>query len=123
MCYFDMTVWHCRYWRWGHFREQCTKEYRMGETCGLKLVYTTRYDAEVCKLCRDIEKKVRRHDKMNRDVQRWQREGNRAATIERTCSDMEEVAEQIERMRDEHDARVRSAQVRGGIERQMAKTC
>ncbi|KAJ6438819.1 FAD binding domain-containing protein [Purpureocillium lavendulum] len=85
MCYFDQTRWSCGYWRWGHFRQQCNKEYRMGETCGLKLVYETRVEADVCKLCHDTEKKQRRYDKMYRDVQRWQREGNRSATIERTC--------------------------------------
>lgn len=78
----------------------------MGETCGLKLVYETRRDGDVCKLCHDIDKKQRRYDKMFRDVQRWQREGNRSATIERTCGDMHEVAGQIYRMKEEHAHRL-----------------
>ncbi|CEI68813.1 unnamed protein product [Fusarium venenatum] len=106
MCYFDQTRWACGFWRWGHFRQQCNKEYRMGETCGLKLVYETKNDPEVCKLCSDIEKKQRRYDKMYRDVQRWQREGNRDATIERTCIEMSEVAGQMHRMREEHAHRL-----------------
>ena len=61
MCYFDQTRWSCGYWRWGHFRQQCNKEYRMGETCGLKLVYETRVESDVCKLCHDTEKKQRRY--------------------------------------------------------------
>ncbi|EGU75345.1 hypothetical protein FOXB_14155 [Fusarium oxysporum f. sp. conglutinans Fo5176] len=108
MCYFDQTRWACGYWRWGHFRQQCNKEYRMGETCGLKLVYETRTERDVCKLCHDTEKKQRRYDKMYRDVQRWQREGNRNATIERTCAEMQEVLGQIYRMREEHDHRLQS---------------
>ncbi|KAL7785925.1 hypothetical protein V8C37DRAFT_310650 [Trichoderma ceciliae] len=108
MCYFDQTRWNCGYWRWGHFRQQCNKEYRMGETCGLKLVYETKVEADVCKLCHDTEKKQRRYDKMYRDVERWQREGNRSATIERTCGEMGEVVKQIERMRDEHGHRLQS---------------
>lgn len=80
----------------------------MGETCGLKLVYDTRNEADVCKLCHDIEKKRRRYDKMQRDVHRWQREGNRTATIERTCAEMNEVYHQILRMQEEHDARLQS---------------
>ncbi|KAF4426661.1 hypothetical protein FACUT_9744 [Fusarium acutatum] len=108
MCYFDQTRWACGYWRWGHFRQQCNKEYRMGETCGLKLVYETRTESDVCKLCHDTEKKQRRYDKMYRDVQRWQREGNRNATIERTCAEMQEVLGQIYRMREEHDHRLQS---------------
>ncbi|EXK80461.1 hypothetical protein FOQG_15004 [Fusarium oxysporum f. sp. raphani 54005] len=108
MCYFDQTRWACGYWRWGHFRQQCNKEYRMGETCGLKLVYETRTERDVCKLCHDTEKKQRRYDKMYRDVQRWQRERNRNATIERTCAEMQEVLGQIYRMREEHDHRLQS---------------
>ncbi|KAL7897318.1 hypothetical protein HDV64DRAFT_252430 [Trichoderma sp. TUCIM 5745] len=108
MCYFEQTRWSCGYWRWGHFRQQCNKEYRMGETCGLKLVYETKVEHDVCKLCHDTEKKQRRYDKMYRDVQRWQMEGNRNATIERTCGEMEEVVGQIQRMRDEHGHRLQS---------------
>ncbi|CAF3509335.1 unnamed protein product [Fusarium graminearum] len=108
MCYFDQTRWTCGFWRWGHFRQQCNKEYRMGETCGLKLVYETKDQPEVCKLCSDVEKKQRRYDKMYRDVQRWQREGNRNATIERTCGEMDEVLGQIYRMQQEHITRLQT---------------
>ncbi|KAF5696850.1 ankyrin repeat [Fusarium mundagurra] len=106
-CYFEQTRWACGYWRWGACRQQCTKD-RMGETCGLKLVYETKTEPDVCKLCHDTEKKQRRYDKMYRDVQRWQREGNRTATIERTCGEMQDVLGQIYRMREEHDHRLQS---------------
>ncbi|KAG5953233.1 hypothetical protein E4U53_006246 [Claviceps sorghi] len=108
MCYFDQTRWSCGYWRWGHFRQQCNKEYRMGETCGLKLVYETKVQGDLCKICHDIDKKERRYEKMYRDVQRWQREGNRNATIERTCSEMDDIREQIYRMRGEHLSKLQS---------------
>ncbi|KAL7920286.1 hypothetical protein ACQKWADRAFT_299027 [Trichoderma austrokoningii] len=108
MCYFEQTRWSCGYWRWGHFRQQCNKEYRMGETCGLKLVYETKAELDVCKLCHDTEKKQRRYDKMYRDVERWKKEGNRTATIERTCGEMSEVVGQIQRMREEHGHRLQS---------------
>ncbi|CAF3526406.1 unnamed protein product [Fusarium graminearum] len=114
MCYFDQTRWTCGFWRWGHFRQQCNKEYRMGETCGLKLVYETKDQPEVCKLCSDVEKKQRRYDKMYRDVQRWQREGNRNATIERTCGEMDEVLGQIYRMQQEHITRLQTLGQRVG---------
>ncbi|KAE9579542.1 hypothetical protein CGMCC3_g4478 [Colletotrichum fructicola] len=84
MCYFYQTRWACGYWRWGQFKQQCNKEYRTGETCGLKLVFDTIQEADKCKLCYDIDKKTRRVDKMQRDIERWYREGNRKATIERT---------------------------------------
>jgi hypothetical protein len=95
----------------------------MGETCGLKLVYETRYESEMCRLCHDIEKKVRRYEKMQRDIHRWQREGNRSATIERTTSEMEEVGGQIGRMRAEHSNRENSTQVSmssGAVESEMS---
>lgn len=83
----------------------------MGETCGLKLVYEAKREEDQCRLCHDIEKKVRRFEKMQRDIHRWQREGNRSATIERTSYEMEEVRGQIDRMRNEHYNRQRSTQV------------
>lgn len=80
----------------------------MGETCGLKLVYETKPDPNVCKLCQDIEKKQRRYGKMYRDVERWHREGGKPATIERTTAEMHDVWAHIERMTAEHEARLRS---------------
>ena len=80
----------------------------MGETCGLKLVYETRVEHDVCKLCQDTEKKQRRYDKMYRDVERWQREGNRSATIERTCTEMRDVLGQIYRLKEDHEIRLQS---------------
>jgi len=80
----------------------------MGETCGLKLVYETKSEADVCKLCHDIEKKQRRYDKMHRDVQRWQNMANRAATVERTCAEMQDVLGQIYRLSQEHEHRLQS---------------
>lgn len=83
----------------------------MGETCGLKLVYETSYEKEKCRLCHDIEKKVRRFEKMERDIHRWRREGGRSATIERTTSEMHEVGGQIERMKADHKGREHNTQV------------
>lgn len=105
MCYFDQTRWACGYWRWGHFRQQCNKEYRTGETCGLKLVYTTNTDADVCKICKDMEKKQRKFTKLQSDIYRWQREGNRTATIEKAERDMSEVDAAIRTMQHQHSNR------------------
>ncbi|KAL7622150.1 hypothetical protein AAE478_007652 [Parahypoxylon ruwenzoriense] len=105
MCYFEQTRWTCGYWRWGHFRQQCTKEYRTGETCGLKLVYCTNQETDSCKLCKDIEKKQRKFNKLQSDIYRWQREGNRTATIEKAQKDMGEVDEAIHNMLQQHHNR------------------
>lgn len=108
MCYFEQTRWRCGFWKWGNFRQQCNKEYRTGETCGLKLVYDTNYKDEKCKLCDQIEKKQRRYHKMRQDVDRWRREGNRRATIEKTEYDMAEVQEAINKIWLEHEERLRT---------------
>ncbi|EFQ31381.1 hypothetical protein CGRA01v4_10945 [Colletotrichum graminicola] len=106
MCYFYQTRWACGYWRWGQFKQQCNKEYRTGETCGLKLVFETIMEPDRCKLCYDMDKKHRRLDKMNRDIERWRREGNRRATIERTTVEAREVERQIHEMSTSHWNRV-----------------
>lgn len=108
MCYFEQTRWQCGYWKWGNFRQQCNKEYRTGETCGLKLVYDTNYMPGNCKLCDQIEKKERRYNKMAQDVERWKREGNRKATIEKTEDDMQEVHVAIEKIWGEHQEKLRT---------------
>jgi hypothetical protein len=105
MCYFEQTRWTCGYWKWGNFRQQCNKEYRTGETCGLKLVYDTTYQSGQCKLCDQIQKKYRRVHKMQTDIARWQREGNRVATIEKTEADIQEISAQIQEIMNHHNER------------------
>ncbi|KAK4214143.1 hypothetical protein QBC37DRAFT_284451 [Rhypophila decipiens] len=106
MCYFDQTRWACGYWKWGNFRQQCNKEYRTGETCGLKLVYNTTPVGAVCKICDQITKKNRRVTKMYDDIYRWQREGNRRATIEKTERDIMEINYQISELQNTHHERM-----------------
>ncbi|KAI0907393.1 hypothetical protein F4824DRAFT_233968 [Ustulina deusta] len=105
MCFFDQTRWACGFWRWGHFREQCNKEYRTGETCGLKFVYNTTSEPEVCKLCKDIEKKQRKYNKLSSDISRWSRETNRSASIEKAQRDIVEVCQAIRNMTEQHQTR------------------
>ncbi|KAK1826831.1 hypothetical protein QBC39DRAFT_268349 [Podospora conica] len=105
MCWFDQTKWNCGYWKWGSFREQCEKEHRMGETCGLKLINdTTRINGD-CKICDQIRKKQRRVEKMKKDIQRWQYEGNRWATIDKTNEDIAEIDNQIDDLFRTHEMR------------------
>ncbi|KAK0707991.1 hypothetical protein B0H67DRAFT_495491 [Lasiosphaeris hirsuta] len=108
MCYFEQTRWNCGYWKWGNFRQQCNKEYRTGETCGLKLVYDTSYQPGQCKICDQITKKDRRVRKMCEDIQRWQREGNRRATIEKTQQDITDINVQISDLWRSHQEKQRS---------------
>lgn len=98
MCYFDQVRWTCGLWKWGNFRQQCTKEYRTGETCGLKLVFDTAYKPEQCKTCDQIARKKRRIQKMENDIERWRKEGNRRATIEKTEYDIADIEAAIHSM-------------------------
>ncbi|KAM7200010.1 hypothetical protein V8F33_004184, partial [Rhypophila sp. PSN 637] len=108
MCYFEQTRWSCGYWKWGNFRQQCNKEYRTGETCGLKLVHNTTHVVAVCKICDQITKKTRRVNKMYDDIYRWQREGNRRATIEKTERDIMDINYQIAELQNTHHERMNS---------------
>jgi hypothetical protein len=102
MCFFEQTRWACGFWQWGTFREQCSKEYRTGETCGLKLVYLTDCKVTTCGLCRQIDRKRRRISKMATDIERWTREGNRKATIEKTNRDITELSSSISILQQRH---------------------
>jgi len=108
MCYYEQTRWSCGYWKWGNFRQQCNKEYRTGETCGLKLVYDTSYQSGQCKICDQISKKDRRVRKMSDDISRWVREGNRRATIEKTQQDISEIQGQMHDLWKGHEEKIRS---------------
>ncbi|KAI1435460.1 hypothetical protein GGR50DRAFT_322196 [Xylaria sp. CBS 124048] len=106
MCFFEQTRWNCGFWRWGHFREQCNKEYRTGETCGLKFVYNTIREADNCKLCKDIEKKQRKYSKLSSDIKRWSTESsNRSASIEKAQRELIEVCQAIDSMTKQHQTR------------------
>lgn len=108
MCYFEQTRWCCGFWKWGNFRQQCNKEYRTGETCGLKLVYDTTYQPAQCKICDQITKKDRRIRKMEDDIVRWRHEGGRTATIEKTQTDIADIQNQINNLFSQHAIKVQS---------------
>ncbi|KAK4248241.1 hypothetical protein C7999DRAFT_40522 [Corynascus novoguineensis] len=108
MCYFDQQLWSCGWWKWGRFREQCPKEYRTGETCGLKLIYRTNTEGALCKNCDAIQKKQRRVAKMTEDIKRWRCEGNRRATIEKTEREIGELNHQIQKIWADHELRKNS---------------
>lgn len=102
MCFYEQKLWTCGTWRWSDFREQCKKEQRIGETCGLKLVYKTIEGSGDCKICSDKEIKLRRYKKMESDVLRWEKEQGRPATVEFTRKEMKEVEVQILRLEQQH---------------------
>lgn len=63
-------------------RQQCYKEHRIGETCGLKLIHSAEPMSTTCKRCDAIEKKERRIVKLSSNLMRWRAQGNVPATVE-----------------------------------------
>jgi hypothetical protein len=87
MCYFERTDYQCGDWKWGNMKEQCTREWRTGETCGAKLShddYINRSN-DFCNICQDILVKKRRIKKEEDNLARWKREpGKFRASIEKS---------------------------------------
>jgi hypothetical protein len=86
MCYYATTDYVCGDWKWGNMKERCPRQHRMGETCGAKLVHhesVTKSDQE-CKICQEMQIKVRRLRKEQDNIARWRKEGTKfLASIEK----------------------------------------
>ncbi|KAF1823844.1 uncharacterized protein K489DRAFT_379844 [Dissoconium aciculare CBS 342.82] len=106
MCFYDNFKYACQDWKWGNFREQCTKEYRTGETCGMKMVYNTILLDGICPWCEKIEKKLRRREKAQNDIARWSAEPNRLkASIEKAYNEIAELNREIQNLQLEKERR------------------
>ncbi|KAH8659487.1 hypothetical protein BGZ61DRAFT_465422 [Ilyonectria robusta] len=101
MCYFDQVVWACGNWKWGKFRQQCNKEHRIGETCGLKLVYGRQDEAKKCKVCDQVTKKENRIERTTERMA-WLREWKYFASVERCEEEVASLKDEILRLREQH---------------------
>jgi len=101
MCYYATTDYVCGDWKWGNMKERCPRQHRMGETCGAKLVHhesVTKSDQE-CKICQEMQIKVRRLRKEQDNIARWRKEGTKfLASIEKAERESGALREQIEEM-------------------------
>ena len=105
MCYYEQTVFTCRDWRWGNFRQRCPDQYRIGETCGKRLVHENNYSQDQCTLCVAREKKVRRFKKAEADYARWKDDPKRKASAAKAREEMRELAQDIQDIDDQRAAR------------------
>ncbi|SMQ45999.1 unnamed protein product [Zymoseptoria tritici ST99CH_3D7] len=106
MCYYDNFKFACQDWKWGNFRQHCQKEYRTGETCGMKMIYNTMLLAEKCPSCEKIEKKLRRRDKAMSDWKRWSQQGGKfKASMEKAVEDVKTLEREIEALQREKERR------------------
>ena len=109
MCFYDQFRFSCGDFKWGHFREHCSRESRVGETCGTKVVYAY-HDVEYrCRHCIKFDSKMRRYSAERDRIARWSREGCRfAASIERAednVKSLEETIRKIQQYRKERASR------------------
>ena len=100
MCYYECFRFSCDDWKIGNFKEHCTKEYRRGETCGLKLIAPdmTYQMSEKCTVCQRIERKQNRLRKECERYKRWEAEGRLGevkATAEKLLQDIQKLQNEV----------------------------
>ncbi|ESZ91965.1 hypothetical protein SBOR_7655 [Sclerotinia borealis F-4128] len=100
MCFFDQCQFACNDYKWGHFRQHCAKEYRTGETCGMKLVMTTYQSHEKCKICTKIDTKWGRIQKEQERVLRWKKENgkSRQHSIEASEEKIQDLLQEVDKL-------------------------
>lgn len=107
MCFYDQHKFQCGDWKWGHFRAHCNQEYRVGETCGMKLVNVTLPVSTKCKLCEKIATKERRKLAEKERIARWLREGGKMrASIERSEEIIAILEREVYELRSERNRRL-----------------
>jgi len=101
MCFYNQERYLCTDWKWTDFKGHCNKEYRIGETCGMKLVYQTIDVAKKCSRCTAVDTKLRKREKLVDQITRWQREGRCPASVEKAMEDIAVLDEQIKALYEE----------------------
>ncbi|KAF2434203.1 hypothetical protein EJ08DRAFT_646645 [Tothia fuscella] len=81
MCFYEQFRFACGDFKWGNFRQHCQKEYRMGETCGMKLVNETIPQPQKCRMCERADTKLRKRQQESDRITRWQAEGRNPASV------------------------------------------
>lgn len=110
MCYYDNYKFACNDWKWGNFRQHCSREYRIGETCGTKLVFQTIPLAEHCTMCEKLEKKQRRRAKHYADYTRWAQQDpvKYKFSIAKACEDIKSLDDEIYALQGEKASRYKN---------------
>ncbi|KAH9207468.1 hypothetical protein DL95DRAFT_374284 [Leptodontidium sp. 2 PMI_412] len=103
MCFYDSYTMACNCHKWGHFRQHCSKEYRTGETCGMKLVMNRLAKEEKCKTCIKIDTKYRSIQKEEDKITRWRQTEGRSASIEKAQDIIYQLQTDLNRLCQERD--------------------
>lgn len=83
MCFYEQQIFACNDHKWGRFRAHCNKEYRTGETCGMKLIYDSIPVPGKCAMCKKYEVIWRKIMQAKERVNRWEMEGINPASTEK----------------------------------------
>ncbi|KAK2867917.1 hypothetical protein FQN49_003342 [Arthroderma sp. PD_2] len=109
MCFYSQKRFQCGDWAWGNFAAKCNHEYRMGETCGMKLVHNTESIQAICKLCEKIQIKHRRRNTEVERINRWRREGSvMKASMEKSQAMVKDFDHEISQLEHERQLKQRS---------------
>jgi len=84
MCFYEKFNFECGDFKWGNFKQHCNKEYRMGETCGMKLPYEPIQVQQKCRLCERYHTKLRKRQQEVDRIERWTAERKNPASIEKS---------------------------------------
>lgn len=74
MCFYEQQIFNCGDHKWGRFRAHCNKEYRTGETCGMKLIFESSRVNTRCQMCKKYDVILRKISQAKERVQRWESE-------------------------------------------------
>ena len=109
MCFFDQHRFACGDWKWGYFRQHCNREYRTGETCGMKLIMQTLSVGQKCKLCDKLDTKQRRKLKEQDKVNRWKKDAPQHwASIEKANEEIKKLDKEIHELRNERQRKLQA---------------
>lgn len=83
MCFYEQQLFTCGDHKWGRFRAHCNKEYRTGETCGMKLIYEASRVSSKCTMCKKWDVIWRKICMGQERLARWEAEGINPASCEK----------------------------------------
>jgi hypothetical protein len=95
MCFYELLKFDCGEWKWGNLKQRCNEEYRMGETCGMKLVFETLHQPTKCRLCEKYHTKLRKREAECERIKRWQSEGKSPANAEKAYASVSQLDNEI----------------------------
>ena len=64
MCFYEIKEFRCGHWKWGDFKQHCNREHRLGETCGMKLLFWATLQGTRCSPCTKLDTKLQERQEL-----------------------------------------------------------